>query len=196
MLLLRSVDKSLTLHQYQGEKTSEMHKQLLLPIKLGRIVSFCSEWKTFKAFVKMWNTEDAHVRLYRSKLICEMQKTEQVWLVWLNGESLFSVKRTWQSLQLTYLWFAMYLNKPQDFWNNGTMAKVEMFGHNALQHVWWKPNTASQHKHLTPIVKHGGGKLMIWAYFASTGSGQLTVIELIMNSSVYQSILESNGSCI
>jgi len=62
--------------------------------------------------------------------------------------------------------------------------------HNAQQHVWRKPNTAYQHKHLTPTVKHGGGGLMIWACFAATGPGHLAVIESTMNSSGYQSILE------
>ena len=58
----------------------------------------------------------------------------------------------------------LHLNKPQDFWNNvlwTDQTKVETFGHNAQQHVWRKPNTAYQHKHLTPTVKHGGGGLMI-----------------------------------
>ena len=66
--------------------------------------------------------------------------------------------------------------------------KVEMFGLDAQQYVWRKPNTAYQHKHLIPTVKHGGGGLMIWACSAATGPGHLAVI----NSSVHQSILESN----
>lgn len=39
--------------------------------------------------------------------------------------------------------------------------KLQMFGNNALQHLRQKPNTAHQHKQLTPTVKHGGGGLMI-----------------------------------
>ena len=87
------------------------------------------------------------------------------------------------------------LNKPQDFWNNVLWTdetKVQMFGHNAQQHVWRKPNTAYQHKHLIPTVKHGGEGLMMWACSAATGPGHLAVIESTMNSSVYQSILESD----
>ena len=53
-------------------------------------------------------------------------------------------------------------------------------------------NTAYQHKHLLPTVQHGGGGLMIWACSAATGPGHLAVIESTMNSSGYQSILESN----
>jgi len=55
-------------------------------------------------------------------------------------------------------------------------------------------NTAYQHKHLKPTVKHGGGGLMIWPCSAATGPGHFVVIESTMNSSVYQSILESNVS--
>ena len=50
-----------------------------------------------------------------------------------------------------------------------------MFGEN---------QTAYQHKHLIPTVKHGGGGLMIWACSAATGPGQLAVIESTMNSCV------------
>jgi len=48
-----------------------------------------------------------------------------------------------------------------------------MFGHNAPQHIWSKPNTAYQDKHLEPAVKHGGGGLMVWAFSAATGPGHL-----------------------
>jgi len=70
----------------------------------------------------------------------------------------------------------LHLNKPQDFfWNNELWTdetKEKIFGHNTQQHVWRKPNTAYQHKHLIPTVKHGGGRLMIWACSAATGPGQ------------------------
>jgi len=55
-----------------------------------------------------------------------------------------------------------------------------------------KTNTAYQHKHLIPTVRHGGGGMMIWACFAAEGPGHLAVIESTMNFSVYQSIVESN----
>ena len=57
-----------------------------------------------------------------------------------------------------------------------------MFGHNAQQHVWRKPNTAYQHKHLIPAVKHGGGGLMIWTCVAATGPGHRAVFESTINS--------------
>lgn len=58
-----------------------------------------------------------------------------------------------------------------------------MFGEN---------QTVYQHKHPPPAVKHRGGGVMIWACFTATGPGQLVVIEVTTNFSVYQSILEPN----
>ena len=43
-----------------------------------------------------------------------------------------------------------------------------------------------------PTVKHSGGGLMIWACVVATVPGHLAVAESTVNSSVYQSILESN----
>jgi len=56
--------------------------------------------------------------------------------------------------------------------------------HNARRHVWRKPNTANQHKHLILTIKHGGG-VLIWDCFGDTGTGHLGVTESTMNSSVY-----------
>jgi len=64
-----------------------------------------------------------------------------------------------------------------------------MFGHNAQNHIWRKPNTAYQHKHLIPTVKHGGRGLMILACFAATEPEHLAVVEL---NSVNLSIPESH----
>ena len=78
------------------------------------------------------------------------------------------------------------MNQPQDFWNNVLWTdetKVEMFGHNARRHLWRKPNTTYQHKHLILTVKHGGGGLMIWTRFVAAGPGNL-IIESTLNSSV------------
>ena len=121
-----------------------------------------------------------------------MKKTEQVWLVWKGCRRKPLLSKNNMAAQLRFV--KLHLNKAQDFWNNvlwTEQSKVEMFGHNAQQHVWRKPNTAYQHKHLIPTVMHGGGGLMIWACFTATGPEHLAVIESTMNSSVYQNILES-----
>ena len=88
----------------------------------------------------------------------------------------------------------LHVDKPQDFWNNVLWTdetKVEISGHNAQQHIWRKPNTTYEHKHVILTVKHSGGGVIIWACFTAAGPRHLALIESTMNSSVYQSILDS-----
>lgn len=68
----------------------------------------------------------------------------------LPGEHLLSLKRTWQYTLGLQSWL---LNNA--LWRDET--KVEIFDHNALLHIWYK--------RLIPTVKHGGGGVMIWAFF-------------------------------
>lgn len=87
------------------------------------------------------------------------------------------------------------VDKDHDFWNNVLWtdeSKIELFGHQNRRHVWRKPNTAFQEKNLIPTVKHGGGSILVWGCFAAAGPGQLTIIESIMNSTVYQRVLEEH----
>ncbi|KAF7649459.1 hypothetical protein LDENG_00141170, partial [Lucifuga dentata] len=55
-----------------------------------------------------------------------------------------------------------------------------------------KASTAFLKKNLVLTVKHGGGSILVWACFAAGGPGNLTVIDSLMNSSVYQSILDEH----
>jgi hypothetical protein len=48
--------------------------------------------------------------------------------------------------------------------------KMELFGLNAKRHIWKKPGTIS-------MVKHGGGRIMLWGCFSAAGSGRLVRIE-------------------
>ena len=52
-----------------------------------------------------------------------------------------------------------------------------------------KPNATFHSKNLIPAVKHGGGSVMVWG---CSGPGRLALIEGIMNSALYQRILQEN----
>jgi hypothetical protein len=45
-------------------------------------------------------------------------------------------------------------------WSDET--KIELFGLNVKGHVWRKPGTI-------PMVKHGGGIIMLWRCFSAAG---------------------------
>lgn len=47
-------------------------------------------------------------------------------------------------------------------------------------------------KNLRPIVKYGGGSIMIWGCMTASGVGNLVVIEEIMDKYKYLAILKNN----
>lgn len=102
------------------------------------------------------------------------------WFRYNNGlKKAVRLKGTWQhSLQ-------SYFQAKQVFWKNVLWTYetiVEMFGHNAQWHIWQKPNTAYQHKHLVPTVST---KVEGWRFQAScAATGHLEITELSINSSV------------
>jgi hypothetical protein len=58
---------------------------------------------------------------------------------------------------------------------------MELFGRNAKHHVWRKPGTI-------PMVKYGGGNIMLWRCFSAAGTGRLVRIEGKMNGAKYREI--------
>ncbi len=88
-----------------------------------------------------------------------------------------------------------HLDDPQDFWENTLWTdetKVELFGRCVSHYIWRKSNTAFQKKNIIPTVKYGGGSVMVWGCFAASGPGRLAVINVTVNSAVYQKILKDN----
>ena len=68
-------------------------------------------------------------------------------------------------------------------WSDET--KIEIFGPNAKRHVWRKPGTI-------PMLKHGGGRIMLWGCFSVAGTGRLIKDEGKMNGAKYREILDEN----
>ena len=67
-------------------------------------------------------------------------------------------------------------------WSDKT--KIELFGHVRCWHVWRQNRDEYNENHLIPIVKYGGGSLMLWGRFVAGGPGALK-INGIMNSTKY-----------
>ena len=75
-------------------------------------------------------------------------------------------------------------------WSDET--KIELLGLNDKHHVWRKPVTAHHLANTIPMVKHGGGSIMLWGCFSAAGNGRLVRIEGKMNGAKYREILDEN----
>jgi hypothetical protein len=58
-------------------------------------------------------------------------------------------------------------------WSDGT--EIELFSIKENT-VWCKPNTSHYFENSNPIVKHGGGSIMLWGCFSSAETGELVRI--------------------
>jgi hypothetical protein len=67
-------------------------------------------------------------------------------------------------------------------WSDET--KIQLFGLNAKRPFWRKPGTI-------PMVKHGGGSIMLSGCFSAAGTGRLVRIEGKMNREITE-ILDGN----
>ena len=64
-----------------------------------------------------------------------------------------------------------------------------IFGQCGKTYVRRRPGEEFNAECLTPTVKHGGGKIQVWACFIDTGVGHINHIKGIMDQNVYKQIL-------
>ncbi|KAK3554272.1 hypothetical protein QTP70_020132, partial [Hemibagrus guttatus] len=57
---------------------------------------------------------------------------------------------------------------------------------------WSAQQLGERKRNIIPIVKYGGGSVMVWGCFAASGPGRLAVINGTMNSADYQKLLKEN----
>ncbi len=75
-------------------------------------------------------------------------------------------------------------------WSDET--KINFFGSDGVQHVWWRPGEEYQENCVLPTVKHGGGSIMVRGCMSAAGTGELQFIEWNMDSNMYCDILKQN----
>ncbi|KAF2345572.1 Transposase Tc1-like [Trinorchestia longiramus] len=65
-----------------------------------------------------------------------------------------------------------HLNKPAAFWKSLLWldeTKIELFGRNSINRVWRQQNEEYKPKCTMPTVRFGGGSIMVWGCFSSSG---------------------------
>ncbi|KAG2464974.1 TCB1 transposase, partial [Polypterus senegalus] len=85
-----------------------------------------------------------------------------------------------------------HLKDSQTMRNKILWSDETKIGVNARRHVWRKPGTAHHQANTIPIVKHGGGSIMLWGCFSAAGTGRLVRIKGKMTAAMYRDILDEN----
>ena len=94
-----------------------------------------------------------------------------------------------------YNWAIQYENNPPEFWESviwSDESKFLLINNNRRQYVWRKPGEAFKIGYTRPTVKHGGGSIMVWGCFSSSGVGNIVFIEGKMNGEIYKTIINQN----
>jgi hypothetical protein len=71
-------------------------------------------------------------------------------------------------------------------------SKFNLFGSDGKRYVRRPKNTRNECKYTHPTVKFGGGNVMVWGMFSSSGTSSLVRVEGRMDAALYKNILENN----
>ncbi len=88
-----------------------------------------------------------------------------------------------------------YLGKETALWTKILWfdeIKLERFGHNSKNHVYQKNGQSYDIKNTVPTVNHGRGRIMLWGYLSTRGTGQLVSINGIMKKEYNLQIISNH----
>lgn len=74
-----------------------------------------------------------------------------------------------------------------DYWNHvlwSDETKINLFTTICVTRVWWQPGEDYKDKCVLPIVKYGGGSVMVWGCMSAAGTGELQFTEGTMNANI------------
>ncbi len=85
--------------------------------------------------------------------------------------------------------------RDMDYWNHvmwSDETKINLFGSDGVECVWWQPGEEYKDKFVLPTVKHGGGGVMVWGCMSAAVTGELQFTEGTMNANMYCDILKQS----
>ncbi len=119
-----------------------------------------------------------------------MPHTASNWSAWLSSQKKASSKDDSQESPQKFAEDKQ--TKDMDYWNHvlwSDETKINLFGSDGIKSVWRQP---CKDKCVLPIVKHGGGSVMVWSCMSAAGTGELQFIEGTMNTNMYCDILKQS----
>ncbi len=69
--------------------------------------------------------------------------------------------------------------KDMDYWNHvlwSDETKINLFGSDGVKRVWLQPGEEYKDKCVLPIVKHGGGSVMVWGCMSAAGTTRYNLL--------------------
>lgn len=87
------------------------------------------------------------------------------------------------------------LQRPLGFWDSivwSDESKFNLFGSDGRIMAWRTRDEEFDPKCTVPVVKYGGGSVMVWGCFTRKGVGRLYVLNHTMDALYYRQILEEN----
>uniref|UniRef100_A0AC34RLD5 Transposase n=1 Tax=Panagrolaimus sp. JU765 TaxID=591449 RepID=A0AC34RLD5_9BILA len=70
-------------------------------------------------------------------------------------------------------------------------SKFQLFGSDGRRYIRRPSGARNNQKYQKPTIKHGGGNVLVWGCFSSSGVGPIRRIEGIMDSIMYRDIMEN-----
>ena len=117
----------------------------------------------------------------------------------LHQASIYGCRPRWKPLlkpthKTARMKFAKdHQSKPKTFWHHilwSDESKINLFGSDGVKFVWRGPDEQYKDKCVTPTVKHGGGGIMVWGCMSAAGTGEIKIIDGVMDSTMYCDILK------
>ncbi|CAK9801849.1 Transposable element Tc1 transposase [Anthophora quadrimaculata] len=93
------------------------------------------------------------------------------------------------------LYITIGSDKSISFWEKSIFvdeSKYNVFGSDGKEKIWRKPGTALNKENLQPSITGGGESVIVWGCMNIRGTGNLQIIEGIMDKFVYLNILQNN----